>query len=53
MTNVPPKNLKLLSKSKMIKDLEQLKALPEGSQIMVMGTKVGKELKKAEGIEIE
>lgn len=42
MTDIPPKNLKVLFKAKMIKDNESLLSLPEGSALIIMGTKSGK-----------
>ena len=35
------------------KDVEGLKAIPDGSQLLVMGTKMGKELKKTTDAKFE
>lgn len=53
LTDIPPKNLKVLCKSKMIKDNTALFAFPEGSALVVMGTKAGKELKLTGDIKTE
>ena len=60
LTDIPPKNLKVLFKAKMIKvktmlsqDNESLLAIPDNSQLIVMGTKTGKQLKQTGEIKIE
>ena len=60
LTDIPPKNLKVLFKAKMIKvhppqiqDNEALLAIPDNTQLIVMGTKTGKELKQTGDIKIE
>ena len=60
LTDIPPKNQKILLKGKMIKvlwyliqDNQTLLASPEGSALIVMGTKAGKELKATADIKIE
>lgn len=59
LTDIPPKNQKILLKGKMIKvnwnliqDNATLLASPEGSALIVMGTKSGKELKANADVKI-
>lgn len=52
LTDIPPKNQKILLKGKMIKDNATLLASPEGSALIVMGTKSGKELKATADVKI-
>ena len=60
ITDIPPKNQKILFKGKMIKvylkltqDNATLFASPEGSALIVMGTKAGKELKATADIKVD
>lgn len=48
MTDIPPKNLKVLHKGKMIKENEVLLAIPSGTELKIMGTKSGNELKQTD-----